>query len=313
MSTISPKPRVLFVDDEPRILTSMRMLFRGTYELHFAESGAQALELLKTQTVDAIVSDQRMPGMSGFEFLREARTINPHAMRILLTGYSDLNAIIGSVNEGEIFRFVNKPWANDVLLSTVAMAVNAAKSSQTAVLAPPPPVAASASAAPAILVLDDTVSTAKNIQTMLGDQFRVFGAASMDDAIAVLERERIGVLVSESRVQGHPVVALVGLLKQHQPQLVTVILTNHADATSAVDLINQGQIYRLMTKPVQDVTCRIMVASAYRQHQHLLSVPVLHQRYAVAPAEPLQPAAEPPPALRFLDRVRALKAWVVGR
>src|SRR5690349_6712059 len=97
------KARVLFVDDEPRVLSTMRMLFRNHYEMFFAESGQAALDLLAKQTVDVIVSDQRMPGMTGIEMLRSARERNPHAMRILLTGYSDLNAIIGSINEGEIF------------------------------------------------------------------------------------------------------------------------------------------------------------------------------------------------------------------
>src|SRR3546814_612323 len=128
----SSKARVLFVDDEPRVLTTMRILFRARYELFFAESGAAALELLKTQPIDVIVSDQRMPGMTGIELLRTARELNPNAMRILLTGYSDLNAIIGSINEGEIFRFINKPWSNDDLTTTVARAVSAARATQAA-------------------------------------------------------------------------------------------------------------------------------------------------------------------------------------
>ena len=86
------KARVLFVDDEPRVLTTMRILFRSHYEVFLAESGAKALELLKTQPVDVIVSDQRMPGMTGIELLRAARELNPNAMRILLTGYADLDA-----------------------------------------------------------------------------------------------------------------------------------------------------------------------------------------------------------------------------
>src|SRR3546814_6306237 len=122
----SSKARVLFVDDEPRVLTTMRILFRARYELFFAESGAAALELLKTQPIDVIVSDQRMPGMTGIELLRTARELNPNAMRILLTGYSDLNAIIGSIKEGEIFRFINKPWSNDDLQTTVAQIGRAA-------------------------------------------------------------------------------------------------------------------------------------------------------------------------------------------
>ncbi len=317
MNVAVQKPRVLFVDDEPRVLTSMKMLFRGAYEMHFAESGQQAIDMLKTQPVDVIVSDQRMPGMSGFEFLRAARDINPHAMRILLTGYSDLNAIIGSVNEGEIFRFVNKPWANDVLSSTVANAVSAARASFAVAQHPEPAhqphASQTGSEKPAMLVLDDDAKVLPRVQAILGEAYRVFGARTMDEAVECLEREHIGVVVSETRVQNQPVVSLISLLKQHQPQLVTVILTERADAGAAIELINQGQIYRLMTKPLQEVTCRIMVNSAHRHHQQLARTPELHQRYEVEqPAAP-PPGAAAPPTVGLLDRIRSLRNWVTGR
>ena len=196
-STAPIKPRVLFVDDEPRILTTMRMLFRSNYELSFAESGQQALELLKTQPVDVIVSDQRMPGMTGIELLRAARDLNPNAMRILLTGYSDLNAIIGSINEGEIFRFVNKPWSNEELTATVARAVTAARVSMAIAAKPDEPAAPNAST-PAVLVLDDDTSVPAKIQAIIGAEYRVFGATSMEQAVGLLEKERIGVVISDT-------------------------------------------------------------------------------------------------------------------
>lgn len=319
------KPRVLFVDDEPRVLTSMRMLFRGSYEAYFADGGQKALEQLRVQPVDVIVSDQRMPGMTGIELLRAAREINPHAMRILLTGYSDLTAIIGSVNEGEIFRFVNKPWANDVLASTVASAAAAARASRAVaereaqVDAQPVAVLESAALAeaapvvkaPGLLVLDDDASVPAHIQAVLGGSYRVFGARSMDEAVNWLETETIGVVISETRVQNQPVVSLIGTLKQYQPELVTVILTGRADAGAAIELINQGQIYRLITKPMQDVSCRIMVNSAQRHHQQLVKNPELQQRYDVE--KPVETMAAPPPTLRLLDRVRALRSWMSGK
>lgn len=317
MSNPSGKARVLFVDDEPRVLSSMRMLFRSSYDMQFADGAQKAIELLKAQPVDVIVSDQRMPGMTGIELLREARDINPHAMRILLTGYSDLSAIIGSVNDGEIYRFVNKPWSNEVLASTIASAVTAARASfaisQLPEPAPALPVSGVVSSAPAILVLDDDAAVAPRVQAILGDSYRVFAARSMDDAVDCLEREQIGVVISDSRVQNQPVVSLIGLLKQHQPQLVTVILTERADAGAAIDLINQGQIYRLLTKPVQEVSCRIMVNSAHRHHQQLSRNPELHQRYSVEKAAEPAPGASPPPMLRWMDRVRSLRSWVTGR
>jgi len=307
------KPRVLFVDDEPRVLTTMRMLFRNQYEMHFAEGGPQALALLKSQPFDVIVSDQRMPGMSGIEVLRAARELNPNAMRILLTGYSDLNAIIGSINEGEVFRFVNKPWSNDDLIKTVERAAAAARASASAAKAGGEPVPVGPP--PGVLVVDDDPAVPKQIQQILGAEFRVFGATTMDEAVAQLEKNRIGVVISDTRVQDHPVVTLIGTLKQHHPELVSVILTDRADAGSAIELINQGQIYRLITKPIHDSACKISVTSALRHHHRLAQSPELHKRYEVAPPSGAPPVAAVAGAAAnvahgLMDRIRSLRSFV---
>jgi DNA-binding NtrC family response regulator len=302
------RARVLFVDDEPRILNTMRMLFRGRHEVLTADGGAQALELLKTQPVDVIVSDQRMPGMTGIELLRQARERMPGAMRILLTGYSDLNAIIGSINEGEIFRFVNKPWFDEDLIATVARAGEAARATQAAADedAPAAPATAANGAPAAVLVLDDNPSVPHKIQEILGSQCRVLGSSTLQEAVSLLERERIGVVVSDTRVQDHPVTGLISALKQQRPEVVCVILTERADADSAINLINQGQIYRFITKPIHDGQCRIMVNSALRQHQRLVQNPVLHQRYEVAAAPAPEPATS---SAALIERVRTLRTW----
>jgi len=305
------KARVLFVDDEPRVLTTMRMLFRAHYEVYFAEGGPQALELLRKQPVDVVVSDQRMPGMSGIELLRAARELNPNAMRILLTGYSDLNAIIGSINEGEIFRFVNKPWSNEDLSTTVARAVTAARASAALTTRVSEAPAVPAGPLPAVLVMDDDERVPAQIQAILGSECRVFGATTMSEAVDLLEREHIGVVISDTRVQDHPVVNLIGTLKQHHPELVSVILTERADAGAAIDLINQGQIYRFITKPIIDNACKITVNSALKQHERLTHSPELHQRYEVAQtAEPSPPTSG---SGRLLDRIRSLRSWVTRR
>jgi DNA-binding NtrC family response regulator len=307
------KARVLFVDDEPRVLTTMRMLFRSHYEVHIADSGAKALDFLRNNAVDVIVSDQRMPGMTGIEMLRTARELNPNAMRILLTGYSDLNAIIGSINEGEIFRFVNKPWSNEELTATVARAVTAARNSAAAASAPEEEAAPAAKGdAPGVLVLDDDVKVPPQIQAILGPDFRVVGATNMDEAVDLLEKQHIGVVISDTMVQDNPVLNLISTLKQHHPELVSVILTNRADAGTAIDLINQGQIYRFITKPLQDSQCKITVGSALRQHNRLAQSPELHQRYEVAPTA--APPADDAQNGKLMERIRDLrgvvKRWV---
>ncbi len=112
MSDASPRQyRVLAVDDEPNILSALRRTLRARgFEVLTAEDGPPALDLLRTESVDAIVSDMRMPLMNGADFLREAKVIAPGAVRILLTGYSDMASTVRAVNEGEVMRYLSKPW-----------------------------------------------------------------------------------------------------------------------------------------------------------------------------------------------------------
>jgi signal transduction histidine kinase len=101
---------LLVVDDEVDVLESLRHLFHRSYRVLTASSGNEALELLNKNDVHLILSDQRMPGMSGDVFLSHARRLKPDAIRILFTGYADIQAVINAVNEGNIFRYILKPW-----------------------------------------------------------------------------------------------------------------------------------------------------------------------------------------------------------
>jgi DNA-binding NtrC family response regulator len=102
--------RILFVDDEERILRSLALQFRREYEVLTESDPRRALQRLKSESVQIIVSDQRMPQMSGAELLAQARQIAPDTLRILLTGYSDLDAAVEALNSGGIFRYLTKPW-----------------------------------------------------------------------------------------------------------------------------------------------------------------------------------------------------------
>jgi response regulator RpfG family c-di-GMP phosphodiesterase len=116
--------RVLFVDDEPNVLASARRQFRKDFDVHTADSGAAGLAILATAgPFAAVVSDMRMPGMNGAEFLAEARRIAPDTVRMILSGQSDLDAAIAAVNDGRIFRFLTKPCTSDALRAAVEAAV----------------------------------------------------------------------------------------------------------------------------------------------------------------------------------------------
>src|SRR4051794_31770462 len=101
---------LLIVDDEVDVLESLRHQFHRTYRVLTATSGGPAVSLLNEQEVQLILSDQRMPGMSGDAFLSQARKLQPDAIRMLFTGYADIQAVINAVNEGHIFRYILKPW-----------------------------------------------------------------------------------------------------------------------------------------------------------------------------------------------------------
>ncbi len=115
---------LLYVDDEPGNLNAFRITFRRDYNILLSESPEEGLRLFEQEEVDLVLSDQRMPGMSGVEFLERVSQINPGPCRILVTAYSDIDAIQSAVNRANIFKYVRKPWDIDKLSQTIEQALN---------------------------------------------------------------------------------------------------------------------------------------------------------------------------------------------
>src|SRR3954469_4454339 len=126
-ATGGERARLLFVDDEQRVLNSMRIMFRRQFDLFLASHGAEALDIVKDKNIDVIVADHRMPRMTGVEVLSKVRAMSPRTVRILLTGYADLDAVEGSINESEVFRFLTKPCAPKQLRETIELAAKLAR------------------------------------------------------------------------------------------------------------------------------------------------------------------------------------------
>ncbi len=115
---------LLFVDDEEPVLSALRRIFlEENYDIRTAGNADRAFEILETAPVQLIVSDHRMPGMTGAEFLRTVRDRWPDTIRIMLTGYADVQSIIGAVNEGAVYKFITKPWNDEDLRLTVSLAL----------------------------------------------------------------------------------------------------------------------------------------------------------------------------------------------
>lgn len=116
-TTLTDRPTVLLVDDEESILNSLRRLLRGQpYQVLLASGGAQALEIMAQQRIDLVMTDARMPNMDGATLLAHIHDLYPNTTRILLTGYADLPTIIKAINDGQIHRYISKPWNDDEML-----------------------------------------------------------------------------------------------------------------------------------------------------------------------------------------------------
>jgi putative two-component system response regulator len=120
---IEEKFKILCVDDEPDVVSTLRRAFRKDYEVVTTTSGAEGLELIKSQSFDLIISDQRMPEITGDVLLKFAMEKQPEAIRILLTGYSDMESLVKCVNEAGIYKYISKPWEPEMLRLTVVRAL----------------------------------------------------------------------------------------------------------------------------------------------------------------------------------------------
>jgi len=119
------KPTILFVDDEENILSSLVRLFRKEdYDLLTATGGEEGLKIVESRDISLVISDHMMPGMTGVDFLTRVKDISPDTIRIMLTGYADLEAAISAINKGEVYRFISKPWNDEELKLTVRQSLD---------------------------------------------------------------------------------------------------------------------------------------------------------------------------------------------
>lgn len=104
------KIKILYVDDEVNNLNSFKAAFRRDYTIHIAESAEEGKKILGENEVNIIITDQRMPNMTGVEFLEDIIPSYPDPIRILLTGYTDISAVIDAINKGQVYQYLTKPW-----------------------------------------------------------------------------------------------------------------------------------------------------------------------------------------------------------
>jgi len=254
------KLRVLFVDDDERILNALRTLFRAEYDVAIAGNADEAMALLRAGNVPIVVSDQRMPGKTGVEFLREVRKSFPRTVRLLLTGYSDLAAMVGSINEGEVFRFVKKPWDNEEIRATLADAAAVA-----ARLNAPAP-RKDAPSEGSILVIDPQQGLARGLEKLVAGKAGVKLVATVPEAARLLQSGEFAAIVADQKVGAGELVKLFRVVKAKRPETLSILVADEADSDLVASLINEAQIYRFLTRPVNAADLRNHVAEALRHY-----------------------------------------------
>ena len=353
------RPRLLFVDDEQRVLNSMRIMFRRQFDLFLASHGAEALSIVKDQDIDVIIADHRMPQMTGVEVLTKVRSMSPRTVRILLTGYADLDAVEGSINDGEVFRFLTKPCAPDQLRETVSLAAKLAREAPvqsaaadaadladenmleiilesdsvvevgpgasargpagtarepslpsahearllsahdfnpaaTDVIPRPAALAAPAAVqAPqarlatglGVIVFSSDDEVLRIVQSAVRGRLPVYGATNIVQVVKLLGEHKPGVLVTDISEEKSTIQAMTARLKEHLPELVTIAVSQHRDVLDMVWLINHGQIFRFLRKPLSAGRCAISLQAALKHHRALLKNPDLVRRHEVAVSE----------------------------
>jgi eukaryotic-like serine/threonine-protein kinase len=292
------KPVVLFVDDEARILTALHALFRQKYTVFTSDDPRQALEMVKRLQVHVLVSDQRMPGMLGVELLREVKEVSPKTVRILLTGYSDLASIVGSINEGEVWRFINKPWDTQDVQRIVADAVAIATEMPEV---PAWQMPAKPRFEESILSLDPGNIVTPDLLRQYGERHWVAQARDLDEAITLLQEREVAVMVADMDSDPQEVKSLLHLLKRDYPQILTIAVTQTMDAEMLIELINEAQVHRFIGKPVGAAQLQQHVDAALNRYHTYKATPAL----AMAQKVESQKSA---PVLKsgLMDRLRAI-------
>lgn len=299
-TTAGKMARILFVDDEERIVTALRSIFRVNYHVFTATNGAEALEFVQKFQPHVVVSDQRMPEMTGVELLRRVKGVAPNTVRMLLTGYSDLAAIVGSINDGEVFRFVSKPWDNleiqKIMAEAAAIALDLAATAAT------PPIVPDRMEA-GILVIEAQDETFRAVMRLVGGACPVYHAKSLDEGLSQLETHETALIVADIASRSEEIVAAFKLLKQEHPEILAIVLTEASDSELVIELINQAQIFRFINKPVNPDLLRQHAQTALIRYQSFKQNPHLTRQHQVAAA-----GAEGV-SQRILARVRSLKSW----
>ncbi|MGQ9805415.1 MAG: response regulator [Chlorobiales bacterium] len=302
---------ILLVDDEPLILSSMRDLLEVDYAVHTAESGQKALEILSKFPIKVIISDERMPMMRGHQLLKRAKQVSPNTIRILLTGYADLESVMNSVNAGEIFRYLNKPCRNDALLNVVRLGVQIydrlSTLKQTATAAASKNEVKPDLSTPKYdaLFVGFTSDEIARLQLRLSKHFTIRAAATVVEALKLIGDVPPSVIVSELKLDDYEGIDFLQAVIRENPQLIIIVLTDTVDVGLITQAVNELNVFRYLPKSAtQDEIERALMDAAARSAIYR-SQPNANLKFTASQIEP--PKKTTPPTSELLHRLKSVQ------
>jgi DNA-binding NtrC family response regulator len=277
------KQLLLIVDDEFRVLRSLKAVFRSGYQVRTTTDCQEALQILQAEQVNTIISDQRMPEMRGVDLLYQARKISPNTMRLLLTGYSDIPSILDAINQGEVYRYITKPWGQDEIQRVVANAMGISQKLYHVGQMPTYDAAAPAKSGdePELMVLDTTRVIYDMVYKLFNETCVVHYSKSIDGCSEIFANHPVKVVIVNVPHGNADYLSFLKLIKSEHPSMVTIAVMVEDDADDIINLINQGQIYRYIPVTVPPGRTRICIQSAINYANHLNMNPVLAERHRV--------------------------------
>lgn len=295
MANTAPQTEVrnlLFIDDEPNIINSLKMLFRKqpNTQLFLTTDQTEALDIIKNNQIHVIVSDMKMPNMFGSELLAKVKEISPNTMRILLSGYSDIEDILDSINEAQIFRFIPKPWDNNDIKKKINDAANTSalfwqesiesaddgyvSKKEVLYIGQPEPGSSIFNEIrnhPNVIV-----HQAKNAQQAMVELFN-----KKNISVMILHAESYTRNLSNGHSHYRNLVALAKLLKSSHPTLISIIIAEDNDSDNAIKLINEAQIFRYLTEPLDEDVLHHSINDAIEYANILENTPILTKKHQV--------------------------------
>jgi len=223
--------KVLFVDDDPNILAAFKRQLRKKFHIDTAKSPEAGLKAVRENGPYAvIISDLRMPGMDGNQFLNRVRDITPDSVRILLTGHADLQAAMSAINSGNIFRLLTKPCPSEVLVDALASGVE--QHIKKRQMGERDEQRKSYHAEKKILVVDDDPVIRSVIKNALkpDTEFEVLTAENGKEAVKHLNEQPVDLVVTDLKMPVMNGLKLLAFMKQHFPELPAIVMTGFGNA-----------------------------------------------------------------------------------